>query len=75
MVNPHPKENQGVETVSGQITWLAYFAARCPIAYKEVAGAMLDHSFRLDCEARVEWARIMLHTLWPVKAQNSGNTP
>jgi hypothetical protein len=74
MVNLHPKEDRSVEGY--KMTWLAYFAARCPIAYPAEyhKDGSVEFIMRKDCEARVEWARAMLHALWPVAAQNSQNS-
>lgn len=77
MVNPHPQENYRAER-DGQITLLAYFVARCPIPYP---AALLRNEIvttgtsERDCRARIDWARTMLHALWPVPAQNSQNSP
>lgn len=74
MVNPHPQENYRAER-DGQVTLLAYFAARCPRPY--AFGQLDDYPGETiaekDCHARIEWARTMLHALYPVPAQNSQN--
>lgn len=74
MVNPHPKENKSISEHANTMTWLAYFVARCPITFNP-SGTTWDEQLAKDCAVRIEWARAMLHALWPVKAQNSGNTP
>jgi hypothetical protein len=72
MVDPHPKEDHIVGGVNADMTWLAYFAARCPLKFQWISDTSTDQSYRTDCAIRVEWARAMLHELWPVAAQNSG---
>lgn len=75
--NLHPMESYHV-TPGGALTLLAYFAARCPLPYAfghldSYPGATVAEK---DCYARVEWARAMLHALYPVPAQNSkGGAP
>jgi hypothetical protein len=70
--NRHPRENERTEV---GVTLLAYFSARCPIPY--AFGRADDYpgqtTMEADCSARIAWARTMLHALWPVPAQNSGN--
>lgn len=72
MTTPHPKEKLTFEN-GNQMTWLAYFTARCPKPYPpETSAPYRPEMIKADCENRIEWARAMLHALWPVEAQNSG---
>lgn len=76
MVNPHPKENESVNIIGGGLTRLAYFAARCPLPLHDTKrpDKSWEDLLKEDCDVRIEWARVMLHALWPVPGQNNSGS-
>lgn len=68
MQKPHSMEYCKID--SG-LSLLAYLVTHCPLPFIELSPAnpgSHEESVRYDCERRIEWARAMLHAIYPAKA-------